>query len=269
MSRPFASARLKTDRADEHLKCLEEKIRLFMETEPYPISVEFNANRTECRFYISVTKPLPESEWGLLVGDCIHNARSALDHLTWEIAETFSSPDLLDRNTQFPVFPTRDDWTEFVRRGQPAIKRLPVYAQGLIEQAQPYHADCPVNHPLWQCNHFDVVDKHKLIPVVAATIQNPGVSTGSSRVLLGDLKNGPFIDGAQVGFLRFSAPVPPEVKMHTYFTVVVVLASVLGDVAVDRRLRRIIWHVRRLVQAFEDWPHHHDWMLLLSPPLPE
>jgi len=77
----------KWDRAIEQLKALDEEIRTFgHEPNPYTVRVETNAERTHYIFYI-----YPEWEkarvfrWGAIVGEIVHDFRSALDQLVWQL----------------------------------------------------------------------------------------------------------------------------------------------------------------------------------------
>jgi hypothetical protein len=60
----------------------------------------------------------------------------------------------------FPICETDSDFKENAAR---RIKRLPIEAQKLIEQVQPYDRDGLL--PLSTINKLDVIDKHKLLPV--------------------------------------------------------------------------------------------------------
>jgi hypothetical protein len=252
MIRPFGSARLKLDRAEHHLKTLKTKIGLFSKDDAYPVRYQFNADRTECRFYVSITKPLPQDEWGPIIGDCAHNARAALDHVTWELAGS----DPTDDETQFPIYDAPHATMSFVQRAQRRIGRLPSSAQTLIEQLQPYIGGNPKRHPLWVCRRLDDIDKHRVIPVVAAAIQSPGVSVSSGRLPITkvEFEEGPFVDGAQIGLMSFYRPVGPDVQMNSYFTFVETISD--GPPYLDswRTLDRVIYHIRRVIDVIEHAP---------------
>jgi hypothetical protein len=266
MSRPFGSARLKIDRASHHLDIYKNQVRPFLDSKPYPVATKFNVNRTECRFNISITKPLPQNDWGLLIGDCVHNARAALDHLVWELAETFSGPIPNDRDTQFPIYDVPDPRQSFCHRAGRRISRLPVYAKALIEQLQPYNALNPREHLLWMLRDIDDTDKHKLIPVVAAAVQQPGAAWpgGPLQIIDGDFIYGPFINGAEVGFLRFAVPVPTEVKVESYFSIVETLGNSPPYIDSRHLLDRILYYVTRVVDVFENFPDHWAFLEILS-----
>jgi hypothetical protein len=257
MTRTVTSARLKIDRAYHHLETLEGKVRIFFERDPYPIRYEFNVDRTECRLYISIAKALPEQAWGLIIGDCVHNARSALDHLVWELSEVSTGPDPSDTDSQFPIY---DRANLFYQHAGRRIRRLPVEFQTLVEQLQPYHSQSPQGHPLWLCHDLNNIDKHKIIPVIVAAVQQPHVSVSAGRLPVTEVKftTGPFIHNAEVGFIRFATPADPDVQVYSAFSVVETLSSSPPYIDSRHTLRRILHNVARIIDAFEAFPNHHS-----------
>ena len=81
---------LKLERAKEHLETLAHVHDKFLATRPYEITRSIEASRqsgrgAEHRLVWSRFEAPPEP-MGLLIGDTIHNLRSALDHLAFELA---------------------------------------------------------------------------------------------------------------------------------------------------------------------------------------
>jgi hypothetical protein len=124
-------------RAREHFNALDEKIRAFFEQNPYPVIVE----RAAKDLYVVRANNLPKipsDEWALIIGDCVHNLRSSLDYIAWELAG--ANPH--DTQAMFPIFEAKSKWS--TRR----LKRMSPEAQGFIESRQPYHAEDPPGTPL-------------------------------------------------------------------------------------------------------------------------
>jgi len=134
--------------------------------------MDHNDEGTEFRYFIA-WKPVPNvTRWALLVGECVHNLRSALDHAVYEC----SGPDAPD-GCQFPVF--RDDsylsLPERAKRGYlykvRGIKDDRVRA--IIQTAQPWNRkERPELHPLWVLHRLDIQDKHRLLTPVASVPRN-------------------------------------------------------------------------------------------------
>lgn len=144
-SRP--SSWRKIDRAREHLDSLRQEIRTFGEDKPYGATPKFNDDFTELDVVVEFDNPNVLAQWGLLFGDCVHNFRSALDHIVYEIAiaESGQDPPPDERVLMFPV--CRDE-TEFNERGR-RIRSLSSNARTKIELHQPYHRPQPLDPKLY------------------------------------------------------------------------------------------------------------------------
>jgi hypothetical protein len=86
---------LKLNRAQFHLNALKESIDAFFESKPYEIVRAVDPNTNQVFGVLRVKRECPAA-WGVLVGDFIHNLRSALDHLVWQLVihETGNPPPL-------------------------------------------------------------------------------------------------------------------------------------------------------------------------------
>jgi hypothetical protein len=81
----FTGAERKIDRAREHVNALDKAINRFLETEPHAVERRLRA-RDRIHEYVLARYTEPPDCLGLLVGDAAHNLRSALDHVTFELA---------------------------------------------------------------------------------------------------------------------------------------------------------------------------------------
>ena len=157
------SFRQKLRRADRHLQALKRAAQLFHNSKPYApfFSVVKEPDGTYGVITIKVLKPVPDS-LGLIVGDICNNLRSALDHLLWQLRINVE-PDF-DGIVYFPIIP--DEPTElFHVKAARDIKGLSLAQRTKIEASQPYKRG---NNFLSILRELNRVDKHRLIPVVAA-----------------------------------------------------------------------------------------------------
>jgi len=111
------------------------------------------------------------NDWGLIVGDAVHNMRCALDHLAWQLAlRKFNGVAPTDRRIikeiQFPVVVNKNDWPTHINR-----KHMEPADADKLEKFQPFNLG-PIAranrslHPLEQLAGFgglDNVDKHRAI----------------------------------------------------------------------------------------------------------
>jgi hypothetical protein len=165
----------KWDRAIEQLKALDEEIRAFgREANPYTVRVETNVERTHYVFYI-----YPEWEkarvfrWGAIVGEIVHDFRSALDQLVWQLVllngaegrKSHSFPICGNEPSQGFGVHMRREWTD--SRGK--VRYGPLFgvskdALTIIERYQPYKGGDGLL--LARLHAFWNIDKHNhLIPM--------------------------------------------------------------------------------------------------------
>lgn len=163
MSSPLEGVRLKVARAEEHLQTLDEENRAYFEGRPYEIVHERDEERSRhvYRFRVRQTPPLRLS---ILMGDCLHELRSSLDYLAWQLVlENGGTP---TRQTSFPIHKAEEAFREYKRS-----RRVPTGVAGgvsdeaaaLIETLQPYNRTDgpPEGHPLWVLQDLNNIDKHR------------------------------------------------------------------------------------------------------------
>jgi hypothetical protein len=75
----------KVKRANVHLSFLDEQIQGFIDSEPYKVETEPGSQAGEVLLYANALREPPTQEWSAIVGDVVHNLRSALDHLVWQL----------------------------------------------------------------------------------------------------------------------------------------------------------------------------------------
>lgn len=164
------------DKADEHLYVLKAAMQRFLDENPYRVISEVDADTGECVLRGQVFKRPPKLAWALLIGDTIHNLRSALDHLTWQLGRVelarLGRPeeDPPDR-TAFPICVAPGD---FNAQRERHIGGLSSDAQTRIENLQPYEQrpNGPRATALWVLHALWNQDKHRLLHIgQSATIE--------------------------------------------------------------------------------------------------
>ena len=138
-SYPPEGVRLKLDRAYEHLVALDNEIRAFFEVKPYRIALhQEDANGLEYVLRCYLTHWPPEM-LPLIIGDCLQNMRTALEHLAWQLVLVGGgSP---DTRTAFPIFsddPFATGAKKWLRdRFKSSTKGMPSDAIARIKGLQP------------------------------------------------------------------------------------------------------------------------------------
>ncbi len=167
------SARAKFTRAEKHRRELNGQITRFRERYSYTLSIEDDPGAHESVHEIRYGRRIP-AQWQPILGDCLHNYRSALDHLVWEVCRIHSTR---NEHRQFPINVSRD---QFLSRYRNHIGVVPPTGRvaTAFEALQPYKranrpAEGPARHPLWLLHRLDILDKHRQM-LEAAT--NPVIS---------------------------------------------------------------------------------------------
>src|SRR3954447_18888315 len=75
----------KVDRAAEHLRALDLGCKVFLHTKPYYVAAEFDAEAERHAILLRVREPVP-IVLSVIVGDFLHDLRSALDQAAWLLA---------------------------------------------------------------------------------------------------------------------------------------------------------------------------------------
>lgn len=152
----FASSRLKVKRANKHISNVGLTVRRWLSSNFYVLSVYKKRRKWWVRCV--VVKPFPAQQLALLVGDALHNLRSSLDILYFQISACPS------KYTRFPIRDTREELESSLLAALEKKQISGDVFKHMLETVQPYKAG---NFPLWALDEMNIIDKHKLlIPVV-------------------------------------------------------------------------------------------------------
>lgn len=159
---PTASDRLigvraKTERAEQHIRDVEGAIRAFR-LDAYDVGEKTDAQTGQCVYYLSRADEVPPF-LGCIIGDAIHNLRSALDHLAMQLH--IAGDGGQDDRIYFPIFDSAERYeTEMLGEKQSARQD----AVKLFNETEPYQGGA--GHNLWLLNKLNNIDKHRRLNVV-------------------------------------------------------------------------------------------------------
>jgi hypothetical protein len=165
----FLSARSKIERAKEHIVDLDRRIRLFVESEPYEIRAKPHLvpQIQHTTLYISRVGEIPDSV-PLVLGDALHNLRTALDHTACELVR--ANGGVPNEHTYFPICDPAQKLTPAIFNGK--VKGMLSAAQVLIRDVQ---ADRTGDRTLWHLHKLDIIDKHRLLLTASVGMKGWGV----------------------------------------------------------------------------------------------
>lgn len=159
----IAVINIKVDRAKQHIVELGKAITSFFESEPYKIGTKHDPKTRKLIYYLAFVQPVP-SNISCIVGDIIHNLKSALDHLAYQlflIGNNGSGGN--ERDICFPFVDTTtvDGLRAFEQKtagmrpkAKEALLKIEAYENGK-------------GHALWQLHKLSIIDKHlTLVPVI-------------------------------------------------------------------------------------------------------
>jgi hypothetical protein len=195
-----ASIGHKLDRAHVQLAAVGAEIALYIKGNPYRTTLD--EHHHDARVIFQVIRPPPPGI-SILIGEVVHNARCALDHLVYALA--LANNRVPDPKSGFPIFETEKG---FNGRGIDIIRPLDPRAIEIIRELQPYHMGQDAQrHPLWVLYHLSNIDKHRHLGAVIGSIRGPWVQLmepdDGPIAMFPDMAAGVFYDGDEIA--RFPA----------------------------------------------------------------
>jgi hypothetical protein len=167
---------------------------------------------------------LPQYEWGVLIGDAVHNIRSALDHVVWELSveQSGPTPDPINhkwKRIRYPIIGDSTKYSARERRGEPApdsgirctwaIRRD---LDALIKKTQPFTSGKHFKkHPLFVLEELWNADKHRTLHLATYGAQVRVTAPGAQIKLRKVFKGGHLENGTEL--YRFSV----HPKFHPAF----------------------------------------------------
>ena len=159
---------LKVWRAEAHQKALHDEFALIDKIGLVRFETKIEREGLDHSFHPMATPGIPDSFLAKL-GDCLHNLRSALDHLAYNLVRV-SGPNP-DNQVTFPVCPNEFRIDKCTGAEEPALKiAVRPDIREWIDSVQPYKGT-DTGRRLLTLHDLDVIDKHRsqLVAVFAAT----------------------------------------------------------------------------------------------------
>lgn len=137
------------------------------------VVAEVGEDQRTVTFKLSLDSPLPVNEWSLVFGDIIHNYRSALDSLAWELThmEGAEPAENVARQIYFPLCTTQRQWE--VKVAGP-LCTVPERFIRRLYQLQPLLRPSPHDSVALALHELDIQDKHKACVYASTYTHNMG-----------------------------------------------------------------------------------------------
>lgn len=234
----------KLDWAKTQIDALAKSIQGWLLSDAYSLVEHLEPKTGDQVLEAKITKP-PPKEWPLMLGDAVHNLRSALDHIAYKLAVDGhqskhpgkSIPLGHQRRIMFPIVAVSnnpklsvEEFYAQVVKGQ--LRYVPDAAAAAIEALQPYKRtpDRPLADPLWVVNEIDIIDKHRKLHTTPAAFPLQHFSLGGGDVYVKHLQigGGPVEDGTEILRWNIEATSEVPVKMESRFSRHVGLSDIPG-----------------------------------------
>jgi hypothetical protein len=178
---PLFGCQLKLDRAYEHIEALNSAIQGFLGRRPYELWRRFDPQISEYFVYLRV-RDTPPIKWSIIIGEIVHNLRSALDHLAWQLVKANGNKP--DRATGFPIFsdnPFADNASEkSLERWEKMTAGMHTDDIAILKELQPYNRGNR-NSSLFILNSLSNHDKHREIHFTQNVVTNMKVEFTNQR----------------------------------------------------------------------------------------
>lgn len=161
--------RLKIERAKKHIGDLESAIKTFIEGKPYTLAAKPHpiAEIKHTTLYVSDIEVVP-GNISPIIGDAIHNLRSSLDHLMWQLVEAGGG--IPNKSVYFPIAESPQQYQSAI--GNREIQKIAPDALHIIGSIQPYKT---LDRTLWMLHELDIIDKHRLLLTITSSMDKWGV----------------------------------------------------------------------------------------------
>jgi hypothetical protein len=185
----------KIERAEEHIGGLDVWLCGLGHTKPYVLGFKPHPI-PEINLTTIYVESIDEVGASLFIGDCLHNLRSAFDHLAWQLVE--ASGGVPNKDTFFPICNRSEQFAPAIGKGE--IEKIRDGAKNLIRDIQPCHGG---NELLWIIHELNRIDKHRYLLTTASAIADFGVALGPNQLLwmgqgFGDTRSFPLERGYEV-----------------------------------------------------------------------
>jgi hypothetical protein len=168
----FSGVRLKLAGAGVHLDALRAEVAAFQAADP--IGYDYSTTPSEAGALVytvrAVVRAQPPVEWAAIIGDVLHNLRSALDHAVWAMADPAERND----RAQYPIY---DDEARYDRAARELLSGVSPRRRELIRSEQPFHYpdDARPHHSLGVLARLSNDDKHRALRPIAFVPDSPYV----------------------------------------------------------------------------------------------
>jgi hypothetical protein len=155
----FKTARLKIERADKHIADVDQKIAALCSPESQSITLDIDSQTRNQRLHYDFKAAIPIDDFALVIGDAIHNLKTATDHGWFTLLSAFA-PGAINDWSRFPIDVEKEKLEKRLQGVKIDTLSLPLF-NFLVNDLKPYREG---GDPFICAIHdLDIRDKHKLL----------------------------------------------------------------------------------------------------------
>lgn len=159
----------KTNRARDHVATLEQAIREFFDSKPYQVSTKRDSQTRRLIYFVSSVQQAPSS-FATITGDVLHNLRSALDHLAYQLFLVESKGSGNGRHVQFPIGLDAKDYAKQRNRRTVGMRKDAI---AMLDSIEPYKGG--KGHKFWVLQELNNADKHRFLIAIGSNFQSVNI----------------------------------------------------------------------------------------------
>jgi hypothetical protein len=240
----------KVERAEKHVLDLQDALQAFLDSRPYEVVREYNPDTGEFSYRVARVMPTRPGIM-LIAGDAIHNLRSALDHLIWQLVKANGQEP--GRANEYPIFECPERYE--AEKGR-KIQGVGDIAANAIDATQPYKGG---NDEFWILKELDNIDKHRELIGTGWAFKNVNLPPPAIRAFSGgyEFTSAPGVlqpttppHCLKAGDVLHSTNIDLEYDVDFGLTVAFDEPSVLQGEAVLETVKKLAHLVRNIVNCF-------------------
>jgi hypothetical protein len=158
------SAFLKVERAEKHIRDLEGELEAFIARKPHRFIVKNDVKTGQPIIQIRIVEEPPKI-FSVIIGDAVHNLRSALDHMVWELVGRDGGKQ--DERLAFPCSKTRDKFEVAIDK----IETPSLWIKQSLKRVEAFKGGA--GEVFFILNLLDAADKHRIVQPIMRASQIP------------------------------------------------------------------------------------------------
>jgi hypothetical protein len=169
---PVAGIRSKIERTQKHVADLEAGVRAFIDSRPYRIASNRDAETGRLIYRMTQVDAVP-GEVTQITGDAIAGMASTLDHLAYRIWLNGGGVGT-GRHVYFPIGSDATTFAEYEAERKRKVKGLPTHVVAAMDALEPYKGG--KGNQLWVLNELNNLAKHRDIIAVGSQFRSMNIA---------------------------------------------------------------------------------------------